>query len=234
MKERTYPRRGLHGEVVHRIGAAILRGELAPGDPLPTEDELGGEAPVSRTALREAIKVLAAKGLVEMRPKTGTRVRERHFWNLIDPDVLTWRLEAGPGGGFYRDIVELRRIIEPAAARLAAARATEAEIAELEHTFSAMELAGSDPDAYLAPDLHFHALILEACHNELLGQMASNLRAVFRASLVATAGAVPHATPLHGAIVAAIRARDGDAAEAAARTLIDDTAALVDSAFGPA
>src|SRR2546428_11094091 len=84
---RTYPRRGLHGAVVHEIGVRILRGDLAPGDLLPNEDELSGELAVSRTVLREAIKVLAAKRLVESRPKTGTRARERRGWNLIDPDA---------------------------------------------------------------------------------------------------------------------------------------------------
>src|SRR5438309_132612 len=75
-KEWTYPRRGLHGAVVHEIGVRIIRGDLTPGEPLPTEDELGSQLGVSRTVLREAVKVLAAKRLVESRPKTGTRVLE--------------------------------------------------------------------------------------------------------------------------------------------------------------
>ncbi len=226
-KARTYPRRGLHGEVVHTIGLRILRGELEPGEPLPTEEELSEELAVSRTVLREAVKVLAAKGLVEARPKTGTRVRPRGDWNLIDPDVLAWRIEANPDGRFFRDIIELRRIIEPEAARLAAARATDEEIAQLDEVFHEMELAVGDPDAYLAPDLRFHELILEACHNELLEQMASTMRAVFRALFVAarTAETIGRATHLHGAIVEAIRARDGARAEASMTALIDNTAA---------
>ena len=94
-KVRTYPRRGLHGAVVHEIGVRIIRGDLSPGEPLPTEDELGSQLGVSRTVLREALKVLAAKRLVESRPKTGTRVLDRSDWNLLDPDVLAWHLEAG-------------------------------------------------------------------------------------------------------------------------------------------
>lgn len=155
-----YPRRGLHGEVVHRIGLQILRGELQPGDALPTEDELSGQLAISRTVLRESVKVLAAKGLVEARPKTGTRVRARSDWNLLDPDVLAWRFEASPDGAFFRNIVELRRIVEPEAARLAAERAADTEIAELEAAFREMEAAVDDPDAYLEPDLRFHELIL--------------------------------------------------------------------------
>src|SRR5207247_9937865 len=115
-KARTYPRRGLHGAVVHDIGLRIVRGELEADDPLPTEDELSGELSVSRTVLREAIKVLAAKRLVESRPKTGTRVQQRSEWNLLDPDVLAWQLAAGPGRRFLEDTLEARRLIGPAAA----------------------------------------------------------------------------------------------------------------------
>jgi len=142
MKTQIYPRRGLHGEVVHRIGLMIMRGELRPGDPLPAESELSGDQPVSRTVLRESVKVLAAKGLVEARPKIGTRVRARSDWNLLDPDVLAWRLEASPDGVFLRNVVELRRIIEPEAARLAAERATDEEIAALLSRHFEFRLAG--------------------------------------------------------------------------------------------
>src|SRR5437660_12133093 len=123
-KEWTYPRRGLHGAVVHEIGVRIIRGDLTPGEPLPTEDELGSQLGASRTVLREAVKVLAAKRLVESRPKTGTRVRPRRDWNLLDPDVLAWQVEAGADADFLAQALEIRRMIEPAAARLAAERAT--------------------------------------------------------------------------------------------------------------
>jgi DNA-binding FadR family transcriptional regulator len=221
-----YPRRGLHGEVVHRIGLMILRGELQPGDPLPSEEELRAELAISRTVLRESVKVLAAKGLVEARPKTGTRVRARSAWNLLDPDVLAWRSEASPDGGFFRNVVELRRIVEPQAARLAAERADDEEIAALAAAFAEMEATVNDPDAYLEPDLRFHELILQACHNELLAQMASTIRTVFRALFVAsrTRNSLRRGTPLHGAIVDAIAAHDGAAAEAAMQTLIEDAA----------
>src|SRR5207247_3167418 len=127
-KARTYPRRGLHGAVVHDLGLRIVQGELEAGESLPTEEELSSELTASRTVLREAIKVLAAKRLVESRPKTGTRVRQRAEWNLLDPDVLAWQLEAGPDRRFLEDTLELRGLIEPAAARLAAVRANEGEI----------------------------------------------------------------------------------------------------------
>jgi GntR family transcriptional regulator, galactonate operon transcriptional repressor len=222
-----YPRRGLHGQIVHRIGVQIVRGELKPGDVVPA-DELSAELGLSRTVFREAVKVLAAKGLVEARPKTGTRVRPRAAWNLLDPDVLAWRSEATPDGDFFRNIVEMRRIVEPEATRLAAERATPAEIAGIEADFREMEAAIDDPEAYLEADLRFHELILEACHNELLAHMAGTMRAVFRALFVVTFPRSPRtsrrATALHGEIVAAVAARDGAAAEASMRELIEDTA----------
>lgn len=227
----TYPRRGLHGAIVHDIGVRILSGDLRPGDALPTEEELGGAPGISRTVLREAIKVLAAKRLVESRPKTGTRVLPRHEWNLIDPDVLAWRLEAKPDEQFFADVIELRRIIEPEAAALAALRATEAEVEELAESFAAMAAAvdGGNPDAYLSPDLRFHAIILQACHNELVQQMATMLRAIFRALFIRTSATRAQALPLHEAILDAIRDGDAAAAEQATRALIDDTAASLAS-----
>ena len=122
MKDRTYPRRGLHGELVHDIGVRILGGELKPGDSVVAERD---DQDVSRTVVREAVKVLAAKGLIASRPKTGTQVRERRYWHMLDPDVLAWRLEAEPGDDFYMTVFETRRLIEPAVAALAATRASE-------------------------------------------------------------------------------------------------------------
>ena len=138
-----YPRRGLHGEVVHTIGLQIVSGQLQPGDPLPPEDELTSDLAVSRTVLREAVRVLAAKGLVLARPKIGTRVRERSDWNILDPDVLSWRAEAAHDQKLYEETTEIRLAIEPLAARLAATRATDEEVAAITEAFAAME-AGVD------------------------------------------------------------------------------------------
>jgi GntR family galactonate operon transcriptional repressor len=237
-KARTYPRRGLHGAVVHDIGLRIVQGEIEAGGALPTEDELSGELVVSRTVLREAIKVLAAKGLVESRPKTGTRVRPRAEWNLIDPDVLAWQLEAGPDRRFLEDTLELRRLIEPAAARLAAQRASEGEIAVLEAACGEMLQVGEDLDEWIEPDLRFHAVLLRASHNELLEHLTSMVGAVLRTLFTFSSrppGTFIRAAPMHVAIVEALRLRDPAAAETAMLRLLDDTAqnvarALRDSA----
>ena len=115
--QRTYSERSLHGRIAHRIGMQILRGELPAGRGLPSEDLWSAELEVSRTALREAIKVLAAKGLIESRPRTGARVCARERWNFLDPDVLAWRLAALPTERYVRDLFDLRQVIEPSAAR---------------------------------------------------------------------------------------------------------------------
>jgi DNA-binding FadR family transcriptional regulator len=223
-KARTYPRRGLHGEVVHQVGLGILRGELEPGDPLP-EDGLVAEPGVSRTVLREAIKVLAAKGLLESRPKTGTRVRPRSDWNLLDPDVLAWQLEAGPTREFLEDALELRRMIEPGAARLAAERATDGEIAALEDAFAAMSEA-RDLDDWLEPDVLFHSILVRAARNELLERLSPMVSAMLR-TLFLVSSRPPRtfnrALPMHEAVIDAIRAHDPDLAEAATLRLLEDT-----------
>jgi DNA-binding FadR family transcriptional regulator len=224
----TYPRRGLHGEVVHTIGLQIVGGDLQPGDLLPPEDDLTSNLAVSRTVLREAVRVLAAKGLVEARPKTGTRVRARTEWNILDPDVLSWRAESSRDRRLYEETTEVRLAIEPLAARLAAIRATEDEIASISDAFAGMKAGVGDREAYLAADLSFHDRILSSCHNELLGHLGGILRTVLRTTFELTTTpqrSRRRALPLHEAILVGIAAGDEDAAETAARTLIADTAA---------
>lgn len=228
MKASTYPRRGLHGEVVHTIGVQIVGGDLRPGDPLPPEDELISDLAVSRTVLREAVRVLSAKGLVEARPKTGTRVRARDDWNILDPDVLSWRIEATNDNGLYEEATEMRLGIEPLASRLAATRALDAEIAAIAEAFAGMEAGVGDQAAYLAADLQFHDRILAACHNELLGHLGGILHGVLRTTFLLTTSpnrSRRRALPLHRAILDGIAARDEARADEATRALIADSAA---------
>ena len=222
----AYPGQARHAQVVHALGAAIVRGELGPGAPVPTEDELVSRFEVGRSALREGVKVLAGKGLLESRTSAGTRVRPRESWNLLDPDVLAWQIEAGPDADFLGQALELRRMIEPTAARLAAERATDAQIAALYEACEAMAAAVDDLDAFMEPDLRFHRLMLEACRNELLEHMNDVFTAVLRTVFAyssASSHAYPRAARRHLAVVRAIEARDPDAAEQAVLRLIDDT-----------
>lgn len=224
----TYPRRGLHGEVVHTIGLQIVGGTLQPGDPLPPEHELISNLAVSRTVLREAVRVLAAKGLVEARPKIGTRVRPRVEWNVLDPDVLSWRAETSNDSRLYEETTEVRLAIEPLAARLAATRATDDEISGIAEAYAAMETGVADQVAYLVADLRFHDRILASSHNELLSHLGVVLRAVLRTTFELTTTpqrSRRRALPLHRAILENIAAGDEEGAETATRTLIADTAA---------
>jgi DNA-binding FadR family transcriptional regulator len=222
-KDATYPRRGIHGELVHDVGLRILRGELEPGDSLSGEWD---EQDVSRTVVREVVKVLAAKGLIVSRPKAGTHVRERRYWHMLDPDVLAWRLEAEPDDDFYLMLFETRRLIEPTVAALAATRASDDEIAELESAFARMaETAASDLRAYVEADIRFHEVILDGCHNELLTNLGSLLRGGFRASFTRTQVIAERTLPLHEAILVGIRDRDAEGTEAAMRSLIETTTA---------
>ncbi len=221
---RPIVRRTLHGQVVDEIGTAIVRGELEPGTALPTEPEWSARLGVSRTALREASKVLAAKGLIESRPKTGTRVRPRDTWNFLDPKILTWRLEARRPHDYARDLFELRRVIEPAACALAAGRATREQLVTLDTAYRGMEKAGDDGELWVAPDLLFHQTILRMTGNELIGSLAaligSALALSFRLSNDNPAGQ-SHSLPLHKDVLVQIRARDGEKARRAMTVLLD-------------
>lgn len=208
---------------MYEIGRRIVGGGLEPGDLLP-EAELIAELDVSRTVLREAIKVLAAKGLVEARPRTGTRVRSRSYWRLMDPDILAWQTEGGLDEPFQRHLAEVRIIIEPAATRLAALRATEEEISLLEGAYAQMETHVFNSEAYIAADMQLHFGILAACHNEILEQMGAAIGEALETSrkiTVETPGSSTAHLPLHKAVIDAVRARDGDAAERAMKELIE-------------
>src|SRR6478609_226560 len=155
---------GIHAGVVQGIGRRIVRGELAPGEILPEQGEWSRMLGVSRTVVREATKVLAAKGLVESRSKRGTVVLPRSDWRLLDPDVLAWLSEAGLDPEFLRGMFEVRRIIEPAVARLAAERATPDELAAIQVPFEAMASA-HDETTYLEADIRYHSQLVAATHN---------------------------------------------------------------------
>src|SRR5262249_26159016 len=196
------------------------------GAVLPNEADFSVRLRVSRTALREAIKILAAKGLVESRPKTGTRVRPRADWNLLDPDVLAWQFAAGPIAPFIKDLFELRQMIEPQAAALAARRAGAAEIERIEQAYQGMEAAGNDSNLWIDPDLRFHQAIVRATGNELLWPLApiieTALATTFRLSS-AENGPV-HSLPLHRDILDAIRRHDPEAAHTAMCRLLEGAA----------
>jgi DNA-binding FadR family transcriptional regulator len=234
----TYPRRSLHGQVAHEIGLRIVRGELAPGDVLPNESDLSAELDVSRTALREAFKVLAAKGLVEARPRTGTRIRPRQAWNLLDPDILAWQFAVSPMERFFRDLFQVREIIEPAAAAIAADQQRPEEIAEIALAYRAMVAAADDDrpeDEWTDADLRFHQAILSATGNELLGPLGALIEAALAISFKLTSARPKGrliSLPRHKAVLDAIESHDPAAARLAMRRLLDESIGDLENVIG--
>lgn len=212
--------RGLHGQTVEMIGSRIVHGQYAPGTFL-SPDGLEEEFGISKTVLREALRVLAAKGLVDSRQKRGTVVRPRTSWSLLDADLLRWQ-GGQPDSAFFANLAEVRGIVEPAGARLAAARRTDADLAELRSALERMADAGSDAAAVVEADLTFHQALLDAAHNELLSRMEVVIEAGLRARdvIVHSGENWPDSVPVHRAILHAIEARDGGAAEAAVQDLL--------------
>jgi GntR family galactonate operon transcriptional repressor len=221
--------RGLHGQVVEELGVRIVSGALPAGavfDAAELEVRLG----VSRTVMREALRVLAAKGLVDARPKRGTAVRPRTDWHLFDPDVLRWEF-AGDSPSLFGDLAEVRRIVEPAIARLAAERRDDVDLARLDEALALMSEAGPDADKATAADLAFHRALGHASHNELLAPIQEVILVGLRARDLLVHTTVPgaDAVRLHGNVLEAVRASDRRAAEAAMHDLLDVAVHDVDS-----
>jgi DNA-binding FadR family transcriptional regulator len=216
--------KSFHDAVVDRLAAMIIGGETGLVGQLPTEPELCVSMGVSRTILREAVKTLSAKGLVVTGPRIGTRAQPPSNWNLLDPDVIRWRLAAGVDKTFVRDILELRLAIEPKAAALAAQRATAQDIAALRAASAGMhEAVATQNGRYLEADLAFHETILSATHNQFFAALTPAVDALLRVSFrfsVKSRESARSSLPFHDAVVEAIAARDAVAAEEAIRFLI--------------
>lgn len=213
-----------HGQVVDQLGRDICSGRYRPGSVLPSEPELGERFGFSRIVIREAIKSLVAKGMLEVSRRVGTLVLEPSRWNLFDPHVITWRAASADfDETMARDLMELRRIVEPAAVRLAAERASEGERRALRAAYMAMARAVAGKGDYVEADLAFHTTILSACGNQYVRQMQEALSAMLKASfeIVSTKpGGPAQSLPMHEAVCVAIEKGDAKAAERAAITLI--------------
>lgn len=219
--------RGLHGETVETIGSRIVNGYYAPGSQLPPH-ELERELGISNTVLREAMRVLAAKGLIESRQKLGTVVKPRSSWSLLDADLMRWQ-ESRQDATFLDDLAEVRFIVEPAAARLAATRRSDDDLDDLRTALQAMIDAGTNGAAVIDADLAFHRALLYAAHNELLSRMEFIIEAGLRARdmIVHNRSDWPDSIPVHNAIFTAVEAGDATVAEQAVLALLDQ--ALTDT-----
>lgn len=207
----------------------IVVGEIKPGELLPREESLAQRMAVSRSALREALKVLGSKGLIETKQKTGTRVRDPRFWNQLDADVLGWRCASMPTEDFVDKLVEMREIIEPAAASAAARRRTPEQLEAIKNAYTAME-AAEDQKAWTRADLDFHARVLEAANNELLGSLFAVIDTALEAYLLlsaTTAANFKYSLPRHRAVYDAIRLKRPESAREAMHGMIVDSRANI-------
>ncbi|MFI5444848.1 FadR/GntR family transcriptional regulator [Polaromonas sp. UC242_47] len=216
--------KNVHGNTVDHLGEAIVAGRYGVGASIPPEPVLCQQLGVSRTVVREAVKSLIAKGLMTTGPKVGTRVLSEDHWNWFDPDVIIWQSKAGLTPEFLRDLQDLRRVVEPAAMRLAAERATAQDIAEVEAAYAGMKRAVDEGGDYVTHDLLFHQGLLRASRNRMLVQMSKALGALLRTSFEISTrrkDGPAHSLPLHRAVLDAVIAHQPDEAEIAIRVLID-------------
>jgi DNA-binding FadR family transcriptional regulator len=214
----------LHGTIAQDLGSQIVTGQLKPGTVLDNEVEASDQLKVSRTAYREAVRILAAKGLVEARPKVGTRVSALHRWHLLDPDVLGWIFSGEPDAQLIEGLFELRRIVEPAAAGLAATRRTTADLKVMERALESMSKYSLANDAGRAGDQEFHAALLSASANPFLESLTSSISAaVARTTLFKQRHQplVRDPIPDHISVFEAVRDRKPKRAEQAMARLID-------------
>jgi DNA-binding FadR family transcriptional regulator len=210
---------------VDELGRYIVGGRWDAESPLPNEDELAAELGVSRTVVRESIKVLQAKGLVEVRPRTGTRVRPRRAWHLLDADVVRWQFADMERGEDLHELHEVRSTIGAMAARLAAGRHTAGQLSEIEANERRVEAAWAEPAARRAAELDFDAAVVDAAQNTLLSHVNALIRVALEAADFQLAAhgaeAAREAAALRASLAKAIRAGDGEASEAAMRSLIE-------------
>ncbi|MEJ8847624.1 FadR/GntR family transcriptional regulator [Variovorax rhizosphaerae] len=215
----------MHARIVRDLGMRIVAGEFAPDERLPQEAALLSEYEVSRPVLREAIRVLVAKGLVLSRQRAGAIVRPRGEWHLLDPDVLYWLIQSKPQPEFVETLLTVRRVFEPAAAAIAARAASDEDLRSIAEAYARMEAAQTAGDL-LEPDLAFHRRIAEATHNDLLAYIGTMLSLALRES-IKLSSRLPNthalSLPRHKAILTALENRDPLAAQQATLVQLKET-----------
>lgn len=222
----TIPRRGVFGYFVHELGRRIVGGHYPVGATLPNEPDLVEQFGISRTVIREAMKCLAGKGLVEIKTRVGTRVKERSSWHHLDTDVMVWYYETGPSVEIMRAIKDLRLALEPEATARAAARCTDQDIAAIRSAYEDMASSIGDINTNADADLRFHTAIFAATHNMIYSQLIDLIAVGIYANrtlsgLEDIAEGQKRSLPFHKAILDAIAARDSEAALQASRRLLD-------------
>lgn len=215
------PGAGLHARLVEALGRLIVDGSLPQGEPIVPED-LGRRFSASRTVVREALRVLESKGLVAARPRVGTWPQPPERWDAIDPDVIAWRVAGPDGPKHLGDLFELRGLVEPQAARLAARHRVPDELAAMAAAYGLMADAveRDDTAAFAQADPLFHAALVRAAGNSLFAQLQVPVLAAVRA-----VPEPPGETLLaHSRVLTKVLAKDADGAEQAAARLLETLA----------
>jgi DNA-binding FadR family transcriptional regulator len=207
----------LRAQLCDSLGRQIVSGSIKPESSLPHEDELKSSFGVSRTVIREAIRSLAAKGLVTSKPKLGTRVAPSEDWNFLDKDVLLWAMEGDSSGEFFRHLTDLRKSIEPLAAEKVAQSGSDEVLLNIENHFNTMEANVNHMEAYVNADIDFHICILHGANNPLFSPITHVIRHALKHSLERTnrtAEENRRSIPIHRSITQAICSRHPDLARA--------------------
>ncbi len=174
----------LHGTIARKLGIAIVSGQYKPGDLLDGEISSSEQLSVSRTAYREAVRILAAKGLVDARPKVGTRINPQAKWNLLDPDVLEWTFESEPDFELLNSLFELRNVVESAAAGLAALRRSASHLKSMRLALKGMAKYTLATAAGRQADLDFHTTLLDATNNPFIISLTSGVSAAINTTTI--------------------------------------------------
>jgi DNA-binding FadR family transcriptional regulator len=222
------------GTVADAIAQRVVRGDWPEGGVIPTELQLSESMGVARTSVREALGQLKAKGILVSRPKTGTRVLQRAQWNMLDEDVLRWCWADSNRESTALYLMQLRRIVEPAACEIAAATAADADIAAIERAYRGMDAAGTDPVAFAEPDLEFHRGILHATGNPFLISLGATIESALRMSFELSTrqpGAPRKSLPMHRDVLDAIWARKPAQARSAMERLLGTTESNIQRGF---
>lgn len=232
------PPRSSHARVVDELGRAIVTGEFPQGSLLPGDPQLLERFGVSRSVLREALKTLAAKGLIRAKSRVGTRVSPAETWNFVDGDVISWKMQAGMDPEFVAHLREMRLAFEPAAARLAALAATESEILNLYNIAARIDNPNHSRESVAQEDLNFHLAIAAMSRNPFMRSVTSLIEAALAVSFQISSPAlspegISRCASQHLKIASAIAARDPEGADAAMRAVILEGAERATEALSP-
>lgn len=223
--------RNLTHQLVHDLGLAIVQGQYAVNAALPSEADICKQFGVSRSATREAVKMLAAKGLLTSRPRQGIRVLPEARWNMFDTDVLGWLLNSRPSLELLLEFTQMRRGVEPNAAALAAENATPEAIADIEAALQRMKDAEAGLDDALESDIRFHTAILAASGNRFFAQMSAFVETALRVSIRFTnamKGVAGADVGAHAQILNAIKKRNPRVARSKVEALLAESIELIE------